>query len=173
MKIKTLFPLTKAKVDIKSQNHNKTSSFLLLFMLISLIISAQNPVHTPYFNLNGSYQDVKKEQNIVMGHKAFNYSVMSANNKEYYMIAVMKYKNNPAYLDEIKNSSQVSYTKIKFQGKTAITSEREVQSQGSILFTKDIMFFRNNYFFSVVLTAQNRETVNIMYRKFQKNFESK
>ncbi|MEI8203360.1 MAG: hypothetical protein WCH34_10140 [Bacteroidota bacterium] len=173
MKIKTLFPLTKTNIDIKSLNHYKTNSFVLLFLLIALIISAQNPVHTPYFNLNGSYQDVKKEQNVVSGNKAYNYSFLSANNKEYYMIGVMKYKNNPAYLEEIKNSSQVSYSKIKFQGQTAITSEREVQSQGSILFAKDIMFFRNNYFFSAVLTAQNREKVNTMYRKFQKNFESK
>lgn len=173
MKLKKTKKITASFFNTKIESYFNKKYILIVCLFFSTLGAAQNPVNTPYFTLNGSYQDVQKEQNDVAGYKAYNYSFMSTDNNEYYMIAVMKYNKNSGYLDEIINSSPKKYLKINFQGQSGITSESEVMSQGSLLYVKDIMFFRNNYFFSVLLTAQNRKTVNYMFLKFQKNFKSK
>jgi hypothetical protein len=134
---------------------------------------AQGPVNTPHFTLSGNYQGAKKETNVVSGRNSYNYTIMSADNSEYYVIGVMNYKNDPAYLDEIKRSSTERYNKINFQGVPAISSEREIMSDGSLLYAKDIMFFKNSFFFSILLVAQNKNSRNSMFTKIQTNFKAK
>lgn len=147
---------------------------VILSFVATNVVNAQKPVNTPYFILNGSYQNAEKETNEVLGNTAITYNIMSSDYKDYYKINVMKYKNDPTYLDEVNKTKKEKYKVTTFQGSRAIIGENKITyDDGSIAYYKDIMFFKGSYFFNISVLSQSKNGCNSAFLKIQKNFKAK
>ena len=150
---------------------HKLLIIISLTVLLFQDLAAQKTIDTPYFTFSGNYQIV--DQDHISSQNAYNYHIMSTNEDEYYQVGVMKYKYNPNYLNEIIKLSTEKYTKITFQGNPAISSERRLHTDVGIVYAKDIMFFNNGYFFTLLIAAESVEQRSLMHNKMKSNFKVK
>ena len=145
---------------------------VLLILLFSVKVISQNQLATNHFILKGAYKEVEKSNHQIMGYNAVNYNFFSADGKEFYQLGVVGDNKGFSYLEKIKRSDS-RYSTIQFQDVKAISSEREIMSGGSMVYVKDILFFKNNNSFSVLLSVQNRSDLTPLFAKFKRNFIAK
>lgn len=151
----------------------KKNNIILLLLLFSVDLIAQNQLVTNQFILKGDYKEIEKTNHKILGYDAVNYTFFSANGKEFYQLGVVIGDNKGfSYLEKIKNSDP-RYSVIQFQNVKGISSEREVMSEGSMLYIKDIMFFKNNNSFSVLLIVENKRDLAPLFAKFMTSFKAK
>ena len=141
--------------------------YILLFFSSIIIIKGQSSANTPYFTLNGKYLKVDSYYN--SKNKSYNFTYSSLDKSEIYDFGVKVAKKDLSYLDVIKNSGTGTFSDITFKGVRAITTLYTGQSEGVINCAREILFFKNGYFFTIMLISESSNKINSMFIKLEKN----
>lgn len=80
--------------------------------------------------------------------------------------------NSNSYLDVIKNSGTFQYKEITFRGVRAITTTRTIQNGYQRVPNRDVLFFKDGYFYTIIIVAINSNQLDTMFNNLKTSFNT-